>query len=79
MKKLTIIGLGLMGASIAWNAKKARVAETIVGFDQRRSACNIAMDRHFVDATSTSLKKVINFSITYNLDFSLQILYTHLY
>ena len=59
MKKLTIIGLGLMGASIAWNAKKARVAETIVGFDQRRSACNIAMDRHFVDATSTSLKKVI--------------------
>ncbi|MEF3192434.1 MAG: prephenate dehydrogenase [Campylobacterales bacterium] len=46
---LGVIGLGLMGGSLALAAKKSGVASRVVGYDARLDHCNEALKRKLVD------------------------------
>lgn len=60
MKKLTLIGLGLMGASIALNAKHAKLAETVVGHDINLNALQTAKEKNYIDIAESDLEKAVN-------------------
>ncbi|MFW6151923.1 MAG: prephenate dehydrogenase, partial [Verrucomicrobiota bacterium] len=49
MKKLAIMGLGLMGGSIGLAAKKAGVAEVVAGYARREESRRLAMELGIVD------------------------------
>jgi cyclohexadieny/prephenate dehydrogenase len=51
-ERITIIGLGLIGSSIARAAREYKLAGTIVGCDKNHTALAYAQAHHFVDAIS---------------------------
>jgi prephenate dehydrogenase len=58
-KQITILGVGLIGASLAQSCKKNRLVERIIGFG--RSAANLkkAQERNIIDSGSTDLKTAV--------------------
>lgn len=58
-KQITILGVGLIGASLAQSCKKNRLVERIIGFG--RSATNLkkAQERNIIDSGSTDLKTAV--------------------
>jgi prephenate dehydrogenase len=55
MPTIGVVGLGLMGASLALAVKKARPELTIVGFDRDSATALKAMDRGIASAAGTDL------------------------
>lgn len=51
-ERITIIGLGLIGSSIARAAREYKLATTIVGCDKNHTALAYAQAHHFVDVIS---------------------------
>lgn len=47
--KIIIIGLGLMGGSIAKASKKNNISKQILGFDPNKTGENLALDHHIID------------------------------
>jgi len=63
MKKintLTIIGLGLIGGSIARKAKKEKLAREIIGFSRRKSTLNKALREKAIDRATVSFDKAVS-------------------
>ncbi len=63
MKKintLTIIGLGLIGGSIARRAKKEKLAREIIGFSRRKSTLNKALREKAIDRATVSFGKAVS-------------------
>lgn len=54
MKKLAIMGLGLMGGSIGLAAKKAGVADVVAGYARREESRRLAMELGVVDKVYSS-------------------------
>lgn len=58
-KQITILGIGLIGASLAYSCRQRKLADKIVGFG--RSAANLkkAQEKNVIDAGSTDLKTAV--------------------
>jgi len=58
-KQITILGIGLIGASLAYSCRQRKLADKIVGFG--RSAANLkkAQEKKVIDAGSTDLKTAV--------------------
>ena len=55
-KRITIIGLGLIGGSLALAIKEKKLAEEIVGVSRRRSTIDRAIKNKIVDSATLDLK-----------------------
>lgn len=53
-----IVGLGLMGGSLAMAIREARPGLTVIGSDADPRSCRVAMDRRLVDLAGTDLDAV---------------------
>jgi len=58
-KQITIMGIGLIGASLAHSCRQRKLVERIIGFG--RSAANLkkAQERNIIDSGSTDLKTAV--------------------
>jgi cyclohexadieny/prephenate dehydrogenase len=54
-ERVALIGLGLIGSSLAWAMRRGGLAGTIVGGAQSRKTCDKALELGFVDAAGTDL------------------------
>lgn len=54
-KRVAIIGLGLIGGSLASAIRKYQLAETVVGFDQRGDDLNLGVSLGVIDEAAPSL------------------------
>lgn len=54
IKQITVIGLGLIGSSLAWSIKERRLGR-VTGFARRQETVDEACDRGLVDEGSTDL------------------------
>ncbi len=58
-RRVTIIGLGLIGGSLAFAIKKEGLAKEVVGVSRRRSTIRRALARKIVDSATLDVKKGI--------------------
>ncbi|MBI4229099.1 MAG: prephenate dehydrogenase/arogenate dehydrogenase family protein [Deltaproteobacteria bacterium] len=58
--KITIIGLGLIGGSLAWALKKAGNVGEVYGVDIEDGAIEYAIREHMIDHGSKDLKESVN-------------------
>lgn len=58
-KQITIIGLGLVGGSIARAAHENRLAEKIIGYDLNEISLAFALKEKFIDIAGASLEKSV--------------------
>jgi prephenate dehydrogenase len=58
-KQMTILGVGLIGASLAQSCKKSRLVERIVGFGRNAANLKKAQERNIIDSGSTDLKTAV--------------------
>ena len=56
-KKITIIGLGLIGGSLALAVKKNKLAKKIIGVSRRKGTIDYAIKKGIVDSATLDLKK----------------------
>jgi prephenate dehydrogenase len=59
LRRLAVIGTGLIGASVALAAKRVGIAETTAGFDADPAALEAAAERGAVDDTCDSLEAAV--------------------
>jgi prephenate dehydrogenase len=59
LRRLAVIGTGLIGASVALAAKRAGVASAVVGFDPDPAALEAARARGAIDETAASLEDAV--------------------
>jgi prephenate dehydrogenase len=58
VRRLAVVGTGLIGASVALAAKRAGIRE-VVGYDPERQALDAAVERGAVDSGTTSLAEAV--------------------
>lgn len=58
-RKVTIIGVGLMGGSLALALKKHKVAKEITGFSNRKTALDEARKKKVIDLVETDLERAV--------------------
>ncbi len=59
-KRVAVIGLGLIGGSLASAIRKHRLAQTVTGFDQRVEELALGVDLGIIDEASTSLQQAVS-------------------
>ena len=57
---LAVIGVGLIGGSLAGALKSSGAVETIVGFGRNPENLETALDRGFVDGVTTDLAEAVS-------------------
>lgn len=57
MKKVTIIGMGMMGASLALALKRAGIAQSIGGVDTQPSVLETALQQRIIDSAATNIRQ----------------------
>lgn len=58
VKKCVVIGLGLIGGSLAAALRKAQACEEVIGVVRRQETADIAMEKHLVDRAVLSLSSI---------------------
>ena len=58
-KQMTILGVGLIGASLAQSCRQRKVVETIVGFGRNAANLKKAQEENIIDSGSTDLKTAV--------------------
>lgn len=58
-KQITILGIGLIGASLAQSCKQRNLVGTIVGFGRNAGNLKKAQERNIIDSGSTDLKTAV--------------------
>jgi 3-phosphoshikimate 1-carboxyvinyltransferase len=58
INRLVVVGLGLIGGSLALAAKKYQVCSSVIGVARREETCRRALERGMVDAAYCSLHEV---------------------
>ena len=58
-KQMTILGVGLIGASLAQACKQRKLVQAIVGFGRNAGNLKTAQDRNIIDSGSTDLKTAV--------------------
>jgi prephenate dehydrogenase len=53
-QQIAIVGLGLIGGSLALDLRRLHLAEHLLGYDQRPHHCEEALHRNLVDSASTN-------------------------
>jgi prephenate dehydrogenase len=53
MGRLTVVGVGLVGGSVAWGAKQRGLAREVIGVEVDRTASRRAVDQGIVDAVAS--------------------------
>lgn len=61
-KQMTILGVGLIGASLAQACKQRNLVQTIVGFGRNAGNLKTAQERGIIDSGSTDLKTAVEAS-----------------
>ena len=56
---MTILGVGLIGASLAQSCRQRKIVNTIVGFGRNAANLKKAQERHIIDSGSTDLKTAV--------------------
>ncbi|MDP2921248.1 MAG: prephenate dehydrogenase [Candidatus Omnitrophota bacterium] len=56
-KKITIIGLGLIGGSLGLAIKKKKLAKEVIGVSRRKSTIDYALEEGIADSVTLDLKK----------------------
>jgi prephenate dehydrogenase len=59
-KQMTILGVGLIGASLALSCKQRKLADKIVGFGRNAGNLKKAQERNIIDSGSTDLKTAVS-------------------
>lgn len=59
-KKITIVGLGLLGGSLGLEIRKKNLADTICGYARREATGQKAIARRIVDEFTSDLKQAVN-------------------
>jgi len=59
-RKVTIIGVGLIGGSIGMAIKKERLAREVVGYSRSHSSVNLALKNGAIDEAVHDLKKALD-------------------
>ena len=68
--RVTIVGLGLMGGSLAGALKASCACREVVGVAKRSETAVLAVQRGLVDRASTDLARTIHKDIQENLKFA---------
>ena len=55
IKRLVVVGLGLIGSSFAKGVREAGLAEEVIGVDLNEQSCQRAVELGIVDRCSTQL------------------------
>ncbi|MGE3713179.1 MAG: prephenate dehydrogenase/arogenate dehydrogenase family protein [Alphaproteobacteria bacterium] len=58
-ERITIIGMGLIGSSIARAARKYKLADTIIGYDHNAAALSYAHEHGFIDVSASDVKSSV--------------------
>jgi prephenate dehydrogenase len=58
-KQMTILGVGLIGASLAQSCRQRKVAKKIIGFGRNAGNLKKAQERNVIDSGSTDLKTAV--------------------
>ena len=58
-KQITILGVGLIGASLALSCRQRKLAGNIVGFGRNAANLKNAQERNIIDSGSTDLKTAV--------------------
>ena len=58
-KQITILGIGLIGASLALSCRQRKLAGTLVGFGRNAANLKKAQERGIIDSGSTDLKTAV--------------------
>lgn len=58
-KQMTILGVGLIGASLAQSCRQRKLVNTIVGFGRNADNLKKAQERNIIDSGSTDLKTAV--------------------
>jgi prephenate dehydrogenase len=58
-KQMTILGVGLIGASLAQSCRQRKLVKTIVGFGRNADNLKKAQERNIIDSGSTDLKTAV--------------------
>ena len=53
-----MVGVGLVGGSVAWGAKQRGLAREVIGVDSDRAAIRNAIDRGIVDAVAAPVDAI---------------------
>ncbi len=59
-KKLTIVGVGLIGGAVGIEVKNKNIAETVWGWGRKKKHLNIAIKKGACDRVTTNLKQAVN-------------------
>lgn len=57
--KITIVGLGLIGGSLAWALKESNQVETVVGIDPNDDSIKYALNNGIIDEGASSVNEVV--------------------
>ena len=58
-KQMTILGVGLIGASLALTCRQLKVVESIVGFGRNAANLKKAQEKGIIDSGSTDMKTAV--------------------
>ncbi len=58
-KQITILGIGLIGASLAYSCRQRKLTDKIVGFGRNAANLKKAQERNIIDSGSTDLKTAV--------------------
>ncbi|MCK5581439.1 MAG: prephenate dehydrogenase/arogenate dehydrogenase family protein, partial [Candidatus Omnitrophica bacterium] len=58
-RKVTIVGVGLIGGSLGKAIKKQKIAKEVVGLSQKQSTLSAAVKNHAIDQGYQDLKKAV--------------------
>lgn len=58
-RKVTIVGVGLMGGSVGMALRKNKIAKEVVGLSQKQSSIVTAMKHHAIDQGMTDIGKAV--------------------
>lgn len=61
-RRITIIGLGLIGGSLALAIKEKKLAKEVIGVSRRNATINYAINKGIVDKATLDLRKGVKFS-----------------
>ena len=60
VNRLVVIGLGLIGSSLAASVRNKGLAKEVIGISRRQSTLEIALNNGIVDRTADDLSQVAN-------------------
>ncbi len=58
-KQITILGIGLIGASLAQSCRQRKLVEKVIGFGRNADTLKKAQERNVIDSGSTDLKTAV--------------------